>query len=284
MDQPRGTTQIRDAALSGGAGPTSGTIAAASASRASRAGRGGDRVQPAPTTPSSPDSDNTVVVVVVVVHLAEPPAEEEPVHVFHQHRDGVVVAPEEEGHLQAVQPPADVGDPHVGRGGSVGRAGDPRSERVPGCAHALGLHSHFIAAAAASSASSASATACNGHRPAAADTVAAGAERAAYPRLGVGAGAELADQPAATTGANTAAPVAGHRGGQRQLLLRRERWVSIQGGETRVLWLPVDGIDFFSFYFFLYMYVCKEILYRGGEKARGFSSLHGMSVFVPSLW
>lgn len=190
MDQPRGTTQVRDASLSGGAGPTSGTITAASTSRASRVGRGGDRVQPAPTTPSSPNTDNSVVVV----HLAEPPAEEKPVHVFHQHRNGVVVAPEEEGHLQAVQPPADVGDPHVGRGGSVGRAGDPRSERVPGCAYALGLHSHFIApaaaaaAAAATAASSASAAACNGYRPAAADTVAAGAERAAYPCLGVGTG------------------------------------------------------------------------------------------------
>ena len=181
VDQPRGTTQVRDAALSGGAGPTSGTISAASTSRASRAGRGGDRVQPAPTTPNT---DNSVVVV----HLAEPPAEEKLVHVFHQHRNGAVAAPEEEGHLQAVQPPADVGDPHVGRGGPVGRAGDPRSERVPGCAHALGLHSHFIASAAATAAAASSSSASNGDRPAAADTVAAGAERAAYPCLGVGTG------------------------------------------------------------------------------------------------
>lgn len=96
MDQPRRTTKVRDAALSGGVGPTSGTISAAS-SRASRAGRGDDRVQPAPTTPSSPN-DNSVVVV----HLAMFAPQEKPLDVFHQHRDGAIAAPEEEGHLQAL--------------------------------------------------------------------------------------------------------------------------------------------------------------------------------------
>lgn len=96
MDQPRRTTKVRDAALSGGVGPTSGTISAAS-SRASRAGHGDDRVQPTPTTPSSPN-DNSVVVV----HLAMFAPEKKPLDVFYQHRDGAIAAPEEEGYLQAL--------------------------------------------------------------------------------------------------------------------------------------------------------------------------------------
>lgn len=210
VDQPRGAAEVRDATLGRGAGPTRGTVPSAPPG----AGCSGDRVQPAPTAPSPNDDP--------VGHVVEPASEEKPLDVFHQHGDGALVAPQEEGHIPALQPPADVRDPHVGRGGPVRRAGDPRPERVTGCAHPLCLHSHFVAAAAAASAAADSA----GERPAASCSATAAADRSAHPRVRARAGAQLADQPAAATGANASAPIAGHRGDECEQLHWRERWVS----------------------------------------------------------
>lgn len=224
VDQPRGAAEVRDATLGRGAGPTRGTVPSAPG-RPPGAGCSGDRVEPAPTAPS-PDDDP------VVGHVVEPAPEEKPVHVFHEHGDGALAAPQEEGHIPALQPSADVRDPHVGRGGPVRRAGDPRPERVTGCAHPLGLHSHFVAAAAAAASAAATASAdsarSRGERTAAtctATTAAAAADRSTHPRLRARARAQLADQPTAPTRANASTPVTGHRRDQRDQLHWRERWV-----------------------------------------------------------
>lgn len=217
VDQPRGAAQVRDAALGRGAGPTRATVPSASG-RPPGAGCCGDRVQPAP--PPSPTTTTTTTPNDDEPHVVEPAPSKKPLDVLHQHRHGPLVAPEEEGHLPALQPPADVRDPHVGRGGPVRRAGDPRPERVTGCAHALCLHPHFVAAAAAPT---------HGQRPAATCTVAAAPNAlisSAHPRVRARAGPQLADEPAAPTRANASAPIAGHRRDQRQQLHRRKRWVS----------------------------------------------------------
>lgn len=216
VDQPRGAAEVRDAALGRGTGPTRGTVPSASG-RPPGAGCSGDRVQPAPTTTTTPNDDP---------HVVEPAPSKKPLDVLHQHRHGPLVAPEEEGHLPALQPPADVRDPHVGRGGPVRRAGDPRPERVTGCAHALCLHPHFVAAAAA----------------AATCTVAAAPNGSAHPRVRARAGPQLADQPAAPTRANASAPIAGHRRDQRQQLHRRKRWVSRISSLARVVQASTPSI------------------------------------------
>lgn len=215
VDQPRGAAEVRDATFGRGAGPTRGTVPSAPG-RPPGAGCSGDRVRPAPTAPSPNDDP--------VGHVAEPAPEEEPLDVFHQYGDGALVAPQEEGHIPALQPSADVRDPHVGRGGPVRRAGDPRPERVTGCAHPLCLHSHFVAAAAAPA--PADNARRHAERPAATCTATAAADRSAHPRVRACTGAQLADQPAAPTGANAPTPITGHRGDECEQLHWRERWVS----------------------------------------------------------
>lgn len=206
MDQPRGATKVRDSSVGGGAGPTGSPFAAAATIRAAGATGGRDWVQPASISPSL-DYDP------IVLHVAQPASQEEPLHVLHQHGDCPLATPQEEGHLPAVQPAADVGDPHVGGGGPLSRAGDPRSKRVPSCAHAFGFHPHVIAAATRSADGGASGRASG---TAATCAAAIGDRRAANTGVGAGTCAQLADQPAATTGTNAAASVAGHSGGQRE--------------------------------------------------------------------
>lgn len=206
VDQSRGAAKVRDPALGGGVGATFGPVAAALG--APGVARGGDRVRPAPTTPS-PDHDP------LVVHVAEPAAEEEPLDVLHQHGDGPLAAAEEEGHLPALQPPDHVGDPDVRRRGPVRRAGDPRPQCVPSCAHALRFHSHLVAAATPAAAAAAAAPRANGGSVAA-DAAAIGARCATHTGLGAGAGAQLASGTAAAR-TDAAAAVAGHRRGERDL-------------------------------------------------------------------
>lgn len=116
MDKPRGAAKVRDSALSGGIGEASCPTIARSTSA---------RLHDEPTTHGSTSTP------------------QEPVNVFHQYRYSAVPAAQEEGHLSPLQP-ATHGDTLLARGRSLRSTGHPRSVRLAGGAHPLGLHTHSV--------------------------------------------------------------------------------------------------------------------------------------------
>jgi len=93
MDQPRGTSQVRDAALGGGAGASGRAIAATSAAtRAVGSDYDWSEFAPADVASINDRRCHKPVVLIVLVHVAMPAAAQESLDVLHQHRHGTFLA------------------------------------------------------------------------------------------------------------------------------------------------------------------------------------------------